>query len=1050
MISGFQNRTCVLGAALVAPLWLAPFLTGGAEPRLRIEPQVELSWPTSPGNTYQLQGATAVGEPWTNIGSSVAGDGAIHSWVDPLPAGQRIYQILETAPGSDPTPTVPVNGGFEAGTGATAANWTVTGSQPPARIGTAAHTGSFSMRGALANVGSTPAEGGLEQKITAQGGGITAGQSYDLSFRAKQISAGPSYVQQYQVQWLNSANGVLGGGSGLVNFNGTQDAWVKISHNNLTAPAGTADARVLFRLVTGAVAGGHGEVLIDDVLLDSGVSGPGSPEVVRALPVTRQSVASISWPSLPGILYQPKSTTDFTNWNDILSIITGNGDTKSFTVPMDKSSEFFRLAIPAAVILPPSNLQTVSSGIANAIGLTWNASATSGVTGYRIAYGLTSGQLDQSVDVGNVTSATISGLQAGQTYFLAVIAITPGGESPLAGAMVSAQPDVDNGIVALFNATTSLEAETTLHTPTALVTRVGDRARDRHAREGNFSAYDHYLSWYWQERTIGLEIIDRVAKGGTGITFNYQTLAALSQPEFRAFYRGIGTVAEYHFNLLAPLVGSNRYSATINSKLPENRPLQLGDRVEIEVSQFIQAPMNGRNNYYGTAILYVVGQGIVPWEGTGPLLDSHPLPEVAWLGGRTTLPYQYSNEPADRFKQTAGNISPENIQPFMLGRRLHHTDFGNGAHSEPGNPVFTEQIGKLGPKFIARSCVECHVNNGRALPPAIGAPMLQSVVKVGADASGTPHPVLGSVLQPMSTTGAAEGGMVISSYTNSNGQYGDGTSYSLRKPNYTFQGVTPSHFSVRLTPPLVGMGLLEAVAENMILALADPNDANQDGISGRIRTLADPVNGQSRLGRFTAKGGQARVSDQIASALNNDMGVTTSLFPVLDGETTAGAPQLTTAGLDEMTRYVSLLGVGARRELTNAQALQGEQLFTVASCIQCHTQTLTTSPYHPMAELRNQTIRPYTDLLLHDMGPGLADNMNEGPASGSEWRTPPLWNIGLTAGVSGGEAYLHDGRARSIEEAILWHGGEAEASKQAFIGMSAADRAALVRFIKSL
>ena len=246
------------------------------------------------------------------------------------------------------------------------------------------------------------------------------------------------------------------------------------------------------------------------------------------------------------------------------------------------------------------------------------------------------------------------------------------------------------------------------------------------------------------------------------------------------------------------------------------------------------------------------------------------------------------------------------------------------------------------------------------------------------------------------------------------------------------------------------MGLLEAVAENTILALADPNDANQDGISGRIRTLADPVNGQSRLGRFTAKGGQARVSDQIASALNNDMGVTTSLFPVLDGETTAGAPQLTTAGLDEMTRYVSLLGVGARRELTNAQALQGEQLFTVASCIQCHTQTLTTSPYHPMAELRNQTIRPYTDLLLHDMGPGLADNMNEGPASGSEWRTPPLWNIGLTAGVSGGEAYLHDGRARSIEEAILWHGGEAEASKQAFIGMSAADRAALVRFIKSL
>jgi CxxC motif-containing protein (DUF1111 family) len=151
-----------------------------------------------------------------------------------------------------------------------------------------------------------------------------------------------------------------------------------------------------------------------------------------------------------------------------------------------------------------------------------------------------------------------------------------------------------------------------------------------------------------------------------------------------------------------------------------------------------------------------------------------------------------------------------------------------------------------------------------------------------------------------------------------------------------------------------------------------------------------------------------------------------------------------------MNRYVSLLGVGARRDLTNTQALRGEQLFTSASCTQCHTPTLTTSPHHPLTELRNQTIHPYTDLLLHDMGPGLADNMGEASASGAEWRTPPLWNIGFTAGVSGGEAYLHDGRARSIAEAILWHGGEGETSKQAFLGMSAADRAALVTFIKSL
>jgi len=431
-------------------------------------------------------------------------------------------------------------------------------------------------------------------------------------------------------------------------------------------------------------------------------------------------------------------------------------------------------------------------------------------------------------------------------------------------------------------------------------------------------------------------------------------------------------------------------------------------------------------------------------------LDSYPLPTNAWLGGQTTLPYQYSNEPQHRFKQLAGNIAPTNAQPFMLGRRLHHTDFGTGAHSEAGNPVFTAHIGKLGSKFIARSCVECHVNNGRALPPAIGAPMLQTVMKVGSDANGTPHSTLGSVLQPQSTSGPIEGSATIASYTISNGQYGDSTPYSLRKPNYAFQGTTPAFFSARIAPQLVGLGLLEAVSESDVLALADPADADEDDISGRVRTVIDPETAQQRLGRFTYKGGQARISHQIAGALNTDMGVTTTVFPNLDGETTGGAPEVADADLDKMTRYVALLGVAARRDLTNAQAIQGEQLFTTASCVKCHTPTLTTSPYHPMTELRSQTIHPYTDLLLHDMGPGLADNMGEGAATGSEWRTPPLWSIGLTAGVSGGEAYLHDGRARNLEEAILWHGGEAEAAKEAFRNMSAAERAALIKFLKSL
>jgi CxxC motif-containing protein (DUF1111 family) len=507
------------------------------------------------------------------------------------------------------------------------------------------------------------------------------------------------------------------------------------------------------------------------------------------------------------------------------------------------------------------------------------------------------------------------------------------------------------------------------------------------------------------------------------------------------------------------LIGPNLYSKIVTNKLPENRLIQVGDRMEIEISQFMQSPAHGSlQNYYGTAILYVVGGGIVPWQAgvtndppqVNAALDSTPLPTNAWLGGKTTLPYQYSNEPQHRFKQLAGNIAPTNSQPFMLGRRLHHTDFGDGTHSEPNNPVYTEQVGKLGPKFINRSCVSCHVNNGRALPPGIGVPMTQSVVHVGSDANGTPYPTLGSVLQPQSTSGPNEGNVTISSYTTINGTYGDSTPYTLQKPNYSFSGTIPAFYSVRIAPQLVGLGLLEAVSESTIEALADPDDADADGISGRVRTVTDPETGLLRLGRFTYRGARARVSHQIAGALNTDMGVTTSVFPILDGDTTGGTPEVSDADLAIWTKYVALLGVGARRDLTNSLAIQGQALFGSASCWKCHTPTLTTSPYHPAAELRNQTIHPYTDLLLHDMGAGLADNMGEGNATGSEWRTSPLWSIGLTPGVSGGEAYLHDGRARSLEEAILWHSGEAEASKEAFRTMSAADRAALIAFLKSL
>ncbi|MGA1392534.1 MAG: di-heme oxidoredictase family protein [Phycisphaerales bacterium] len=772
----------------------------------------------------------------------------------------------------------------------------------------------------------------------------------------------------------------------------------------------------------------------------------------------------------------------------------------------------------------------------------------------------------------------------------------------------------------LHDESTPQEPEILFETADALVTRLADRARDRHAREDVvngvvFRKYDHWLPFYWEQRIAEIEIVDRVARGGVGVTFNFMTHDRLDPAEFRTFFADTDSVALYHNNMsdlpgqgvsLVAEVPSARYpgeteyhyTASVERRFPDQAMLAVGDRIEVELSQFLLAPRNGRSNYYGTAFLYVVGEGVVPWyakhkeEATTPeayanaSFDSYPVPEAARLGGLTTLPYQYSNEPRHRFKQLAGNISPASGHEFVLGRRLHHTDFRTGGHSEPGNPALDELAGLAGPTFVNTSCVACHVENGRSLPPEVGQPLDRAVVRVAAAASGTPHPLWGEELQHHSIDGGdelrhveaedftamsgvqteacadvggglnvgfidagdwmaygnapvtiAEGGPhvvefrvasavgggsirfeemgggtlhatvavpntggwqtwqtisatvdlaagehrfglnaaaggwnlnwfrvrsagsdtaseptpILAGWEETPGTYADGTPYSLRRPIYGFEGETPEFFSVRMAPPLIGLGLLEAVDEQTVIDLADECDLDGDGISGRVRTVESPlVATAQRLGRFTFKSGRDSIRHQIAYALNRDMGVTTTLEPMLDGATSPEAPELDDESLDRMTRYVALLGVGARRGLTDPVALHGETLFAAANCSACHVPELSTGSHHPYAELRNQTIRPFTDLLLHDLGPGLADPMAEDGVLGSEWRTAPLWNIGLTEGVADGEAYLHDGRARSLEEAILWHGGEAEASKEAFRQMSAADRAALIAFLKSL
>jgi CxxC motif-containing protein (DUF1111 family)/beta-glucanase (GH16 family) len=635
-------------------------------------------------------------------------------------------------------------------------------------------------------------------------------------------------------------------------------------------------------------------------------------------------------------------------------------------------------------------------------------------------------------------------------------------------------------VVPLYDQNTDLAPVIKYDRGDALVTRFADRVRDRHAKEDHFQSYDHWLSFYWEHRTATVEIIDYVAKGGDTVRMNVTTQWRLNdtEAENRWFYRGIGTVAEYCDNGVMEVevedtaAGVYKYYKERSHNCREGRAIQIGDKMEFEISQFLDHSVpNGRAPYYGTTYLYIVGEGLVPWnveDGSfstpmfsGGIKDSYKIPESAWLGGETTIHADTSNEPHNRFMQMATNLSADHGQIFVEGRRIHHTSFVTGIHDElpHENPPFTELAGMAGPRYIAESCTDCHVRNGRAAPEALGVPLTQWVFKVG-DEYGNPHPDIGRVLQPETVGGAAsEGTVAITQWIESNG---------LRSPEYTFSDVTPETFSARITPQLVGLGLLEAIPEEAIVAQEDPDDLTGNGISGRAHRVIDPETGETRIGRFGWKAGQASLRHQIAGAFNNDMGVMTSVFPTPDcganqTDCTAG-PQLSDEYLDKLVKYVALLGVPPQRDYDDPQVQQGEVVFGEIGCASCHTPSYQTSPYHPLAELRNQTIYPYTDLLLHDMGPGLADSLGEGEASGSEWRTAPLWGLGHSACVTGGmppgpqgervctpeASYLHDGRARTIEEAILWHGGSGQAANDAYQALSSADQAALLRFLESL
>lgn len=372
----------------------------------------------------------------------------------------------------------------------------------------------------------------------------------------------------------------------------------------------------------------------------------------------------------------------------------------------------------------------------------------------------------------------------------------------------------------------------------------------------------------------------------------------------------------------------------------------------------------------------------------------------------------------------------------------------------------------LGPIYNNVSCVNCHIGDGRGKPPGPNEQLTSMLFRIsipGTNEHGGPNPVpgFGGQLQQRAIFGTQPEGNVLITYTTVNGTYDDGTPYTLREPMYAIQntyipmtgGVM---LSPRVAPPVFGLGLLEAVTEDYILAMSDPGDANGDGISGKPNYVWNAQTGGLSLGRFGWKCEAPNLLQQTASAYSEDMGVTNHMFPAesCQGQTQFDnlydETEVQDSVLYAVAFYMRTLAVPARRNLSDPQVVRGKQLFIGAKCSSCHIPMLRTGVSVDLPEVSNQTIFPYTDLLLHDMGAGLADHRPTFDATGQEWRTSPLWGIGLTQAVNGHNNFLHDGRARTLEEAILWHGGEADPSRLRFLAMPAADRAALIAFLNSL
>jgi CxxC motif-containing protein (DUF1111 family) len=590
-----------------------------------------------------------------------------------------------------------------------------------------------------------------------------------------------------------------------------------------------------------------------------------------------------------------------------------------------------------------------------------------------------------------------------------------------------------------------------------ITTRGAGRVRGRHELEAEFSIY---LPLYFENRTYAFTIEDTVAAGGSTVSFTYGSLGAPANTPLTNLrvWKVYGGGNVFHENLDMQRLDGRRSVSVIRSNGRERRPLRKGDLLEFEFGVFLDsAQVPGRTNYYTDTFRYRVGEGGLTAANADPAVGELGPSAEGLLGGAATVPYLVV-EPQMAYSQMALDIQPETAEAFLAGRRLFHTSFLAGAHSEPNNPAFLEHGGKLGPLFNEESCTGCHLRNGRGSPPEAGSPLRSLVIKAfgptGPGGEPSAHPTFGRQVQNRALAGAGEADPSIV-YQVSERRLPDGTVVQLRKPTVDWRGLeAPARTSLRLARPLVGLGLLEAVPEAAILARADPGDCNGDVISGRPNLARDPQTGAAHLGRFGWKASKVSLRHQVADALLVDMGITTSLFPLAEcrgGVCPPEPPELSDTDLDRLATYMRALGVPPRRRLSDPKVQRGATVFAAVGCISCHIPSIQTGGDHPLVELRNQTIYPYSDLLLHDMGADLADDSErEYAALPSEWRTPPLWSVGLTETVSGQTRLLHDGRARSFLEAILWHGGEAVLVRERAAALPTEDREALLAFLGSL